>query len=311
MTQRASILTRIHTDEGIVGRPTPPTRTRRCEQIVEVVRTEIEPRLIGQNAFADRALLGARLPGDVRPAARSPHRAGGARRRRHRDLGHDRPGVRTPAAPGVGRLPRPPPGQHHRRLLRPARRRGAGGARRGRRVARRWGSPAASSSSARDRTAATPARVARAARSPATTSSSRSTPTRATSSPMPSTCATGCATSASAGSRNRAAGRTTPATCARSALGGGIPVCAGQSEYSPEGCRDLMETGAIDVCNFDSSWAGGPTNWRRNAAVAHIYGVELAHHEEPHVAVAPAREPAATGPTSRCSTPTATRSGGT
>jgi L-alanine-DL-glutamate epimerase-like enolase superfamily enzyme len=65
---------------------------------------------------------------------------------------------------------------------------------------------------------------------------------------------------------------------------GGIPVCAGQSEFSPEGCRDLMEAGAIDVCNFDSSWAGGPTNWRRNAAVAHLYGVELAHHEEPHVA---------------------------
>jgi D-galactarolactone cycloisomerase len=65
---------------------------------------------------------------------------------------------------------------------------------------------------------------------------------------------------------------------------GGIPVCAGQSEFSPEGCRDLMQEGAIDVCNFDSSWAGGPTNWRRNAAVAHVYGVQLAHHEEPHVA---------------------------
>jgi D-galactarolactone cycloisomerase len=65
---------------------------------------------------------------------------------------------------------------------------------------------------------------------------------------------------------------------------GGIPVCAGQSEYSPEGCRNLMEAGAIDVCNYDSSWAGGPTNWRRNAAVAHVYSVELAHHEEPHVA---------------------------
>jgi D-galactarolactone cycloisomerase len=65
---------------------------------------------------------------------------------------------------------------------------------------------------------------------------------------------------------------------------GGIPVCAGQSEFSPEGCRDLMQAEAIDVCNFDSSWAGGPTNWRRNAAVAHVYGVQLAHHEEPHVA---------------------------
>jgi L-alanine-DL-glutamate epimerase-like enolase superfamily enzyme len=65
---------------------------------------------------------------------------------------------------------------------------------------------------------------------------------------------------------------------------GGIPVCAGQSEYSPEACRDLMEEGAIDVCNFDACWSGGYTNWRRMAAVARMYGVELAHHEEPHLA---------------------------
>jgi len=66
--------------------------------------------------------------------------------------------------------------------------------------------------------------------------------------------------------------------------GGGIAVCAGQSEVSPEGCRDLMERGAIDVCNFDASWSGGYTSWRRMAAAAHLYSVELAHHEEPQVA---------------------------
>jgi len=65
---------------------------------------------------------------------------------------------------------------------------------------------------------------------------------------------------------------------------GGIPVCAGQSEHSPEGCRDLMELGAIDVCNFDASWSGGVTSWRRMAGTAHLYNVELAHHEEPQVA---------------------------
>ena len=65
---------------------------------------------------------------------------------------------------------------------------------------------------------------------------------------------------------------------------GGIPVCAGQSEQSPEGCRDLMERGAIDVCNFDSSWSGGATSWRRMAGTARLYSVELAHHEEPQVA---------------------------
>lgn len=65
---------------------------------------------------------------------------------------------------------------------------------------------------------------------------------------------------------------------------GGIPICAGQSEYSPAGCRDLMDAGAIDVCNFDASWSGGYTNWRRMAALAQVYSVELAHHEEPQVA---------------------------
>jgi L-alanine-DL-glutamate epimerase-like enolase superfamily enzyme len=65
---------------------------------------------------------------------------------------------------------------------------------------------------------------------------------------------------------------------------GGIPICAGQSEHSPERCRDLMELGAIDVCNFDASWSGGYTSWRRMAAVARLCSVELAHHEEPQVA---------------------------
>lgn len=64
---------------------------------------------------------------------------------------------------------------------------------------------------------------------------------------------------------------------------GGIPICAGQSELSPSGCRDLMEAGAIDVCNFDASWSGGPTVWLRAAKIAHSYSVEMGHHEEPQV----------------------------
>lgn len=67
-------------------------------------------------------------------------------------------------------------------------------------------------------------------------------------------------------------------------LGGGIAVCAGQTEFSAAGCRDLMETGAIDYCNFDSSWSGGPTEWRRVAGMATVYDVKMAHHEEPQVA---------------------------
>ncbi len=64
----------------------------------------------------------------------------------------------------------------------------------------------------------------------------------------------------------------------------GARVCAGQSEFSASGCRDLMVAGAIDVCNFDSSWSGGPTEWRRAAAMAHVFDVMMTHHEEPQVA---------------------------
>jgi D-arabinonate dehydratase len=63
----------------------------------------------------------------------------------------------------------------------------------------------------------------------------------------------------------------------------GIPICAGQSEISRSGCRDLMMSGAIDVCNFDASWSGGPTEWRRVAALAASFAVEMGHHEEPQI----------------------------
>lgn len=66
--------------------------------------------------------------------------------------------------------------------------------------------------------------------------------------------------------------------------GGSIAVCAGQSEFGAGGCRDLMETGSIDYCNFDSSWSGGATEWRRVASIATAYDVKMAHHEEPQMA---------------------------
>ena len=44
-----------------------------------------------------------------------------------------------------------------------------------------------------------------------------------------------------------------------------------------------MVDGAIDVCNFDASWAGGPTQWRRVAALASAFDVQMGHHEEPQI----------------------------
>lgn len=63
----------------------------------------------------------------------------------------------------------------------------------------------------------------------------------------------------------------------------GIPVAAGQSEDTRAGLRELMAAGAIDVCNADASWIGGPSEWRRVAAMAAMYDIEMAHHEEPQV----------------------------
>lgn len=64
----------------------------------------------------------------------------------------------------------------------------------------------------------------------------------------------------------------------------GIPVTAGQSETSVAGARDLMAAGAIDVCNFDASWSGGPTAWLAVAGTATAFGVKMGHHEEPQIA---------------------------
>lgn len=62
---------------------------------------------------------------------------------------------------------------------------------------------------------------------------------------------------------------------------GGLPIAAGQSEITVEGCRDLIAGGAVDVCNLDASWGGGPTAWLRVAGLAACHGVQMAHHGEP------------------------------
>ena len=62
-----------------------------------------------------------------------------------------------------------------------------------------------------------------------------------------------------------------------------VPISAGQSELSRFGCRDLMAAGSIDICNFDASWGGGPTEWRRVAALAQSYNIGMAQHIEPHI----------------------------
>jgi D-arabinonate dehydratase len=65
----------------------------------------------------------------------------------------------------------------------------------------------------------------------------------------------------------------------------GIPVNAGQGEISRHGCRELTARGAVDILNVDATIAGGVTEWRRIAGMASCFGVSMAHHEEPQVAL--------------------------
>ncbi len=64
----------------------------------------------------------------------------------------------------------------------------------------------------------------------------------------------------------------------------GLPVCAGQSEVTIDGARYLMTDNAIDVCNYDPGYGGGPTAWRKVYGLAQAFGIEMAVHQQPQVA---------------------------
>jgi L-alanine-DL-glutamate epimerase-like enolase superfamily enzyme len=64
---------------------------------------------------------------------------------------------------------------------------------------------------------------------------------------------------------------------------GFVRVGAGQMEISVEGCRRLFDAGAVDICNFDATLGGGPTAWRRVAALASAHHLEMVHHQEPQL----------------------------
>jgi D-galactarolactone cycloisomerase len=64
-----------------------------------------------------------------------------------------------------------------------------------------------------------------------------------------------------------------------------IPINAGQSEYTAQGVRRLIEAEAVDFVNFDASESGGITEWQRVAAMCSVFDVKMAHHEEPHLSM--------------------------
>jgi L-alanine-DL-glutamate epimerase-like enolase superfamily enzyme len=64
-----------------------------------------------------------------------------------------------------------------------------------------------------------------------------------------------------------------------------IPINVGQGEISGRACRDLITKGDVSILNLDCTLCGGVTEWQRVADMAKMMNVEMAHHEEPQVAI--------------------------
>jgi L-alanine-DL-glutamate epimerase-like enolase superfamily enzyme len=67
------------------------------------------------------------------------------------------------------------------------------------------------------------------------------------------------------------------------ALSTHIPIASGESEYHRWGCRDLINHAAIRIMQFDSTRAGGATEWLKVAAHAATNGVLMAPHHDPQI----------------------------
>ena len=64
-----------------------------------------------------------------------------------------------------------------------------------------------------------------------------------------------------------------------------IPVNVGQGEISGFGCRDLVLGRCVDILNVDVTIAGGVTEWMRIAHMSGLNHVQMAHHEEPQISL--------------------------
>ncbi|WP_112324435.1 mandelate racemase/muconate lactonizing enzyme family protein [Oceanibium sediminis] len=64
-----------------------------------------------------------------------------------------------------------------------------------------------------------------------------------------------------------------------------IPINVGQGEISGRACRDLIKHGDVNILNLDCTLCGGVTEWQKVAAMAGFMNVQMAHHEEPQIAI--------------------------
>ena len=64
-----------------------------------------------------------------------------------------------------------------------------------------------------------------------------------------------------------------------------VRLCAGQNEVSVNGCKELLAAGAIDICNFSATYGGGVTPWLQSAALAKVFGAQLAFTGDPQQSI--------------------------
>ena len=64
-----------------------------------------------------------------------------------------------------------------------------------------------------------------------------------------------------------------------------IPITVGQGEITGQACRDLITKAQVNILNTDCTLCGGITEWNRIADMARLMNVEMAHHEEPQIAI--------------------------
>lgn len=62
-----------------------------------------------------------------------------------------------------------------------------------------------------------------------------------------------------------------------------VPLASGELEMHAWACRDLIDLGRVRIMQFDACRAGGITEWLRVAAYAHLHGVAMSTHHEPHI----------------------------
>ena len=63
------------------------------------------------------------------------------------------------------------------------------------------------------------------------------------------------------------------------------PSLRGKARFRSSAAEDLIETGSVDILNTDATLVGGVTEWMKVAHLSEVKHVQMAHHEEPQVAL--------------------------